>query len=134
MLSKKNSLISLQEFEFITAVDQDEEDTLGDEVTNRAEIQAWKKEDIIARRILLSTIDKKLQTALVGCKTAHEIMLRLSSQHAQKSTNNKYLLNKDFNDYEYNPGTKIFKHSFSALKLKHMHLFRQGHSDAHIDY
>ena len=103
------SLISLQEFEFIPAADENEEDILGNEVLNRAEIQAWKKKDVIARRILLSTIDKKLQTTLVGCKTAHEIMLRLSSQHAQKSTNNKYLLNKDFNDYEYNPGIKVFE-------------------------
>jgi len=121
----KISLIPIQEFEFIPAVDTDEEDTLGDEVMNRAEIQAWKKKDVIARRILLSTIDKKLQTTLVGCKTAHEIMLRLSSQHAQKSTNNKYLLNKDFNDYEYNPGIKAFKHSYSVLKLTCMHFCRQ---------
>ena len=105
----KISLISLQEFEIIPAINEDAEDTLGDIVLNPDEIQAWKKKDVVARRILLSTIDKKLQTTLVGCKTAHEIMLRLSSQHAQKSTNNKYLLNKDFNDYEYNPGIKVFK-------------------------
>jgi hypothetical protein len=45
-------------------------------------------------------------TLTVRCKTANEIMSRLSSQHAQKSTK-KNLLNKDFNDYEYNPGMKI---------------------------
>lgn len=63
--------------------------------------------EIVARRISLSTIDKRLQITLtVRCKTANEIMSRLSSQHAQKSTK-KNLLNKDFNDYEYNPGMKI---------------------------
>ncbi|KAI9551176.1 hypothetical protein GHT06_005953 [Daphnia sinensis] len=37
-------------------------------------------------------------------------MSRLSSQHAQKSTNNKYLLNKDFNDYEFNPDCDVMTH------------------------
>ena len=90
----------------IPAADEEEQDTYGDEVLNAEEINEWKRKDIVARRILLSTIDKKLQITLVGCKTANEIMLRLSSQHAKKSTNSKYLLNKDFNDYEYNPGMK----------------------------
>ncbi|EFX77339.1 hypothetical protein DAPPUDRAFT_321592 [Daphnia pulex] len=36
-------------------------------------------------------------------------MSRLSSQHAQKSTK-KNLLNKDFNDYEYNPDCDIMTH------------------------
>ena len=102
----KKTIKSFQEREVIPAADEEEQDTYGDEVLNAEEINEWKRKDIVARRILLSTIDKKLQITLVGCKTANEIMLRLSSQHAQKSTNNKYLLNKDFNDYEYNPGMK----------------------------
>lgn len=91
----------------IPARNEKEEDTYNDEILNADEINEWKRKEIVARRKLLSKIDKRLQITLVRCETANEIMSRLSSQHALKSTNNKYLLNKDFNDYEYNPGMKI---------------------------
>lgn len=91
----------------IPDTNEEEEDTYGDEILNADETNEWKRKEIVARRISLSTIDKRLQITLtVRCKTPNEIMSRLSSQHAQKSTN-KNLLNKDFNDYEYNPGMKI---------------------------
>ena len=98
-IHNRSQNISFQEREVIPAMNDEEDDTMGDEIFNAVEIFEWKRKDIIARRILLYTIDKRLQITLVGCKTANEIMSRLSSEHAQKSTNDKYLLNKDFNDY-----------------------------------
>jgi hypothetical protein len=46
-------------------------------VLNEEAIKDGKKKDVLARWILLTTIEPKLQNTLVGCKTAHQIWIRL---------------------------------------------------------
>ncbi|EFX69780.1 hypothetical protein DAPPUDRAFT_328739 [Daphnia pulex] len=69
------------------------------ELTNNAEIVAWKKKDVLARRILLSTIN--LQNTLLGCKTANEIWVRLTSQHLKNAAENKYVVMQRFYHYKF---------------------------------
>ncbi len=77
------------------------------ELTNPAEIMAWKKKNVLARRILLSTIDPNLQNALLGCKTANEIWVRLTSQHLKNAAENKYVVMQRFYHYKFQAGNHI---------------------------
>ena len=70
-------------------------------VTNAEAIKEWKKKDVLARRILLSTISPSLQTTLVGCKTAREIWQRLAAQHLKCAANNRHEIQRKFINYEY---------------------------------
>lgn len=91
-------------------------------VLNEEAIKDWKKKDVLARRILLTTIEPKLQNTLVGCKTAHQIWIRLSSQHNKCAANNRYVIQRKFMNYDYQQGNKsphtqtqqnLTTHSFS---------------------
>ena len=84
-------------------------------VTNAEAIKEWKKKDVLARRILLSTISPSLQTTLVGCKTAREIWQRLAAQHLKCAANNRHEIQRKFLNYEYQAGTPIL---FANLKKK----------------
>jgi uncharacterized membrane protein YgcG len=69
--------------------------TLGP-IMNAEAIKEWKVKDCTARRILLATIELKLQNTLVGCKTAFQIWTRLNSQHDKCAANNKYVVQRNF--------------------------------------
>ena len=71
---------------------------------NADSIKEWKVKDCTARRILLTTIEPKLQTTLVGCKTAHQIWVRLNAQHNKCAANNKYVAQRVFMNYSYVQG------------------------------
>ena len=71
---------------------------------NADSIKEWKVKDCTARRILLTTIEPKLQTTLVGCKTAHQIWVRLNAQHNKCAANNKYVAQRAFMNYSYVQG------------------------------
>ena len=73
-------------------------------VLNEVAIQEWKKKDVLARWILLSTIDQKLQGTLVGCKSAHQIWVRLKAQHMKCAANNCHAFQLKFMNDEYQPG------------------------------
>ena len=70
-------------------------------IINADAIREWKIKDCTARRILLTTIELKLQNTLVGCKTAFQIWNRLNSQHNKCAANNKYIIQRSFLNYEY---------------------------------
>ena len=77
--------------------------TLGP-IINAEAIKDWKVKDCTARRILLATIELKLQNTLVGCKTAFQIWTRLNSQHNKCAANNKYVVQRNFLNYDYQKG------------------------------
>jgi hypothetical protein len=77
--------------------------TLGP-IMNAEAIKEWKVKDCTARRILLATIELKLQNTLVGCKTAFQIWTRLNSQHDKCAANNKYVVQRNFLNYDYQKG------------------------------
>ena len=74
---------------------------------NEEAIKDWKRKDVLARRILLTTIEPKLQNTLVGCKTAHQIWIRLSSQHNKCAANNRYVIQRKFMNYDYQQGNRL---------------------------
>jgi hypothetical protein len=76
-------------------------------VLNADAIKDWKTKDCTARRILLSTIEEKLQNTLVGCKTAFQIWTRLSSQHNKCAANNRYVIQRKFLNYDYQQGNLL---------------------------
>ena len=78
--------------------------TLLGPVLNSEQIKEWKKKDCTARRILLSTIEEKLQNTLVGCKTAFQIWTRLATQHNKCASNNVYVIQRKFMNYDYQQG------------------------------
>jgi hypothetical protein len=79
---------------------------------NEEAIKDWKKKDVLARRILLTTIEPKLQNTLVGCKTAHQIWIRLSSQHNECEANNRYVIQRKFMNYDYQQGNRsLYTHT-----------------------
>lgn len=84
-------------------------------VLNEEAIRDWKKKDVLARRILLTTIEPKLQNTLVGCKTAHQIWIRLSSQHNKCAANNRYVIQRKFMNYDYQQGHDAMSH-ISAIE------------------
>jgi hypothetical protein len=63
-------------------------------IINADAIREWKIKDFTARRILLTTIEQKLQNKLVGCKTAFQIWTRLNSQHKKCEANNKDIIQR----------------------------------------
>ncbi|XP_046647798.1 uncharacterized protein LOC124337828 [Daphnia pulicaria] len=84
-------------------------------VLNADAIKDWKTKDCTARRILLSTIEEKLQNTLVGCKTAFQIWTRLSSQHNKCAANNRYVIQRKFLNYDYQQGHDAMSH-ISAIE------------------
>jgi hypothetical protein len=76
-------------------------------VINADAIREWKIKDCTARRILLTTIELKLQNTLVGCKTAFQIWTRLNSQHNKCAANNKCIIQRSFLNHEYQMGKTI---------------------------
>jgi hypothetical protein len=77
----------------IPNVDDPEDGAL--EGINGVEINAWKKKDVLERKILLSTIDPNLQNTLLGWKTEKEVWVRLTSQHL------KMLLKTNIGAFKY---------------------------------
>jgi hypothetical protein len=80
-------------------------------VLNADSIKEWKIKDCTARRILLSTIEQKLQNTLVGCKTAHDIWTRLNNQQNKCAVNKNYVAQRGFMNYSYVQGN-LFSLSF----------------------
>ncbi|XP_045034632.1 uncharacterized protein LOC123475695 [Daphnia magna] len=93
-------------------------------IINTDAIREWKIKDCTARRILLTTIELKLQNTLVGCKTAFQIWTRLNSQHNKCAANNKYIIQRSFLNYEYQTGHSAMDHITAietiAEQLKNM--------------
>jgi hypothetical protein len=69
--------------------------TLGP-IMNAEAIQDWKIKDCTVPRILLATIELKLQNTLVRCKTAFQIWTQLNSEHNKCAANNKYVVQQNF--------------------------------------
>jgi hypothetical protein len=62
-------------------------------ILNADAIKDWKTKDCTAGRILLSTIEEKLQNTLVGCKTAFKIWTRLSIVTTQQMCSQQQICN-----------------------------------------
>ncbi|KAI9555974.1 hypothetical protein GHT06_018532 [Daphnia sinensis] len=75
--------------EVFRLIPQNNDQEAGDlELTNAAEINVGKKKDVLAKRILLSTIDPNLQNTLLSCKIANEVWFGLTPQHLKNAAEN----------------------------------------------
>jgi transposase InsO family protein len=81
-----------------------------DVVTNKKEIQEWKKRDIEARCILTATIEQQTLRTLVNCRSAHEMWARLTTQYEQNAQVNKHVVQQQFFEYSFEPGNDIMSH------------------------
>lgn len=94
--------------------------TLFGPVLNIEQIKEWKTKDCTARRILLSTIEEKLQNTLVGCKTAFQIWTRLATQHNKCASNNVYVIQRKFMNYDYQQGIFFYKIVTTTLYIQYI--------------
>lgn len=102
-----------EELRLIPNVDDPEAGAL--EGINEVETYAWKKKDVLKRRILLSTIDPNLRNTLLGFKTENEIWVRLTSKHLKNSAENKYVVMQSFYNYKFQAGHDAIRH-ISAIE------------------
>jgi hypothetical protein len=79
-------------------------------VKNAAEIQSWSQKDVSASNSILATLETRCQRTLLNCKTASEIWCRLTNQYEQATQENKYLHQRMFFDYQYQPEHDVMSH------------------------
>ena len=107
LLLEQHDLMSLVEGTVLIPTEiKDENGT----ITNKDEIGNWKQRDVTARNFLYATTNTQHQRALVNCKTAREMWVKLSTQYLQKAAENKHLLQDQFFKYEYHHEHKVMDH------------------------
>jgi hypothetical protein len=80
-------------------------------VTARATIiKQWKKHDVTARNLILSSLDDKCQLTVIGCPTANQMWNRLKSQFELTSKENSHMLLESFMSYKYESGHDVMRH------------------------
>ncbi|CAL1681040.1 unnamed protein product [Lasius platythorax] len=70
----------------------------------------WVREDAKAKFILSSSIEEKLMSCLITCETSHEMWIKLSAIHEQKSASNKLILTQKFHEYRMSPSDSVMQH------------------------
>ena len=93
-------------------------------VTNADVITKWKEQDVAARHILVSTVDEKTQHTLINCTTAADMWTRITTQHQKSSSENVFLIQQQFFQYQYIEGNSMMSHISDienlSIKLKDM--------------
>ncbi len=77
---------------------------------NAAAITSWTQRDVAASGLIFATLDSRSQRTLINCNTSKEMWVRLKSQFEQVTQENKYLINRRFYDYVYQPDHDIMSH------------------------
>lgn len=82
----------------------------------------WSRKDARAQKIIITTIDKKMMAHIINCKTAKEMLDKLSTLFDRDSEQQKCNLLQDFFNYKYEKGmdmtSTIAKLENMAYKLK----------------
>ena len=79
-------------------------------IANQAAITEWQRRDVLARNYLIATIETLQQRALVNCRTANEMWVRLSTQHLQNAVENQHVLQQQFFEYRFQPDHDVMMH------------------------
>ena len=61
-----------------------------------AAIKNWRKKDVAARDIIVSTMEPSLCNILLTCTTAASMRKRLESQHQKSSSENQHIIQHRF--------------------------------------
>ncbi len=64
----------------------------------------------MARNYLIATIDFKQQRTLVNCRTAHDMWVRITTQHLQNAVENQHVLQHRFFEYRFQPDHDVMAH------------------------
>ena len=79
-------------------------------ISNAVEIKNWKMKDNSARCYIVATIEEQTQRTLINCKSSQEMWARLTAQHEQSASENKYFLQQRFFEYSYQQGHDVLSH------------------------
>lgn len=82
----------------------------------------WKKKDVTAQQIIVTTIDKKMMMHILNCENSHEMYKKLCSSFERDVKQQKCNLLQDYFNYSFKAETDIPKHISRlenvAFKLK----------------
>ncbi|XP_032780122.2 uncharacterized protein LOC116918511 [Daphnia magna] len=79
-------------------------------VTNTAARATWLEKDLLARSYFIATIEIAQQRSLVNYNTAHEMWLRISTQHLKNAADNQHALEQRFFEYRFHPEHDVMHH------------------------
>jgi len=85
-------------------------------ILNRLEpTDKWKKDDAIAQKVLITTIDKRPLLHLLDCKTAFEIWTKIKTIYERDNEQQKYNLLQNFYSLTYDKSSDVVTY-ISKLK------------------